>query len=51
MDWQARRAEEDARAYRDGYPGKRDEPAANQNLLFYQNRIVSKPDGVLPYPP
>eukprot|EP01114_Cavostelium_apophysatum_P010669 TRINITY_DN2472_c0_g1_i1.p2 TRINITY_DN2472_c0_g1~~TRINITY_DN2472_c0_g1_i1.p2 ORF type:complete len:303 (-),score=73.20 TRINITY_DN2472_c0_g1_i1:1210-2118(-) len=38
-------ASEDAQRYRDGYPGKRDNPKLTTNLDFYSNKIASKPEG------
>eukprot|EP00178_Gracilaria_changii_P022451 TRINITY_DN6666_c0_g1_i1.p1 TRINITY_DN6666_c0_g1~~TRINITY_DN6666_c0_g1_i1.p1 ORF type:complete len:303 (+),score=59.38 TRINITY_DN6666_c0_g1_i1:43-951(+) len=38
-------ATEDAKRYREGYPGKRDNPNVNQNYRFYNGEIKSVPDG------
>jgi hypothetical protein len=38
-------AADDAKRYRDGYPGKQDDPTAKMNLEFYSNQRSSKPDG------
>ncbi|XP_006821062.1 uncharacterized protein LOC102805320 [Saccoglossus kowalevskii] len=35
----------DTRDYRDGYPGKRDNPRLKDNLLFYTNKKQSQPRG------
>ena len=40
------RAEQDAKRYRDGYPGKGDDKRINDNLDFYSNKIRSRPHGV-----
>lgn len=39
-------ASEDAKRYRDGYPGKEDDPKIKTNLEFYQNKRASKPEGM-----
>lgn len=31
--------------YRNGYPGLEDDPGANQNFLFYSNKLSSRPHG------
>jgi hypothetical protein len=36
---------DDSRTYRDGYPGKKDDPSKKNNLLFYQNKLRSSPHG------
>lgn len=38
-------ASEDAKRYRDGYPGEPDDKTKTKNLEFYQNKRPSKPDG------
>jgi len=38
-------ASEDSKRYRDGYPGKADDPKVKANLEFYSNKRSSKPDG------
>mmetsp|Transcript_111535 Transcript_111535/g.310603 ORF Transcript_111535/g.310603 Transcript_111535/m.310603 type:complete len:230 (-) Transcript_111535:150-839(-) len=40
-------ADEDAKRYRDGYPGQREEedPAKRDNQQFYANKLKSVPDG------
>jgi len=45
--WGFESASSDVERYRKGYPGKRDDLKANKNLLFYQNKIRSEPDGDL----
>ncbi len=40
-------ASEDARRYRERYPGKPEEPKATKNLEFYSNQRASKPDGMI----
>ena len=35
----------DVERYRQGYPGKKDNPKARRNLEFYQGKIVSVPQG------
>eukprot|EP00771_Trimastix_marina_P002063 gnl/Trimastix_PCT/3173.p1 GENE.gnl/Trimastix_PCT/3173~~gnl/Trimastix_PCT/3173.p1 ORF type:complete len:290 (+),score=60.41 gnl/Trimastix_PCT/3173:36-905(+) len=40
-------AKEDARKYREGYPGLRDDPTADKNFLFYSNSLKSYPEGDL----
>lgn len=36
---------EDNQEFRDGYPGKLDDPTMQKNYLFLTNQIVSQPDG------
>jgi len=38
-------SKDDAKRYRDGYPGKGDDPSINANADFYQNKIRSVPHG------
>mmetsp|Transcript_8879 Transcript_8879/g.15215 ORF Transcript_8879/g.15215 Transcript_8879/m.15215 type:complete len:180 (+) Transcript_8879:42-581(+) len=38
-------SKEDTRAYREGYPGKQDDPKIKDNLLFYRNERKSEPHG------
>ncbi|XP_012941571.1 uncharacterized protein LOC101851663 [Aplysia californica] len=42
-----RLSDRDTQAYRDGYPGKEDNPRLKANLLFYQGKRSSSPDGAL----
>jgi len=40
-----RNAKEDAKRYREGYPGQPDDPRINDNFLFYTGQRKSKPMG------
>jgi hypothetical protein len=37
----------DAQRYLNHYPGEIDNPDANKNLLFFQNKLRSRPDNML----
>jgi hypothetical protein len=37
----------DIQQFQSDYPGQRDDPSANDNLLFYQNELRCRPDGKL----
>lgn len=39
-------AKSDVDFYLSGYPGVRDDPDMNDNLLFYRNHLPSRPDGI-----
>ncbi|XP_041367641.1 opioid growth factor receptor-like protein 1 [Gigantopelta aegis] len=41
----AKRSDEDTEDYRLGYPGKCDVKKADKNIIFYQNKMKSIPDG------
>mmetsp|Transcript_13301 Transcript_13301/g.26029 ORF Transcript_13301/g.26029 Transcript_13301/m.26029 type:complete len:350 (-) Transcript_13301:124-1173(-) len=45
FSWGRSRSVDDVERYRRGYPGKKDDPEANENLLFYRNELKSKPKG------
>ncbi|KAK6184198.1 hypothetical protein SNE40_006712 [Patella caerulea] len=38
-------SDRDTETYRNGYPGKKDDPQAVSNMEFYKNQIYSRPDG------
>ncbi|XP_052270337.1 opioid growth factor receptor-like protein 1 isoform X1 [Dreissena polymorpha] len=40
-----RQAQKDTEDYRNGYPGKSDDPEQDLNYMFYTNEIKSRPDG------